>query len=154
MNMDPMRMLAAVLSALHLIALAIGAPAVVMRGRALKGPMDDVHVARATTADAFWGIAGLLWVATGLLRAFGGFEKGTDYYLHNPFFHAKLGLIGLLLVLEILPAMNLMKWRVARARGEKPDTSSARTLFVINHVELAIVGVIVFVAAFMARWTG
>jgi putative membrane protein len=151
---DAMKAFAAVLSALHLIALAIGAPAIVLRGRALKGPMDDAHVARATTADSFWGVAALLWIATGLLRAFGGFEKSAAYYLHNPFFHAKLGLVVLVLLLEIYPAVTLVRWRIARARGLAPDTSKARALFAINHVELALVGVIVFVAAFMARWSG
>ncbi len=36
-------------------------------------------------------------------------------------------------------------------RGGRPDTSSARTLFIINHIELALVVLIVFVAGFMAR---
>jgi putative membrane protein len=152
--MDGLRAFSAVLSALHLLALAAGAPAIVLRGRALKGPMDDAHVARATAADNFWGMAGLLWIATGLMRAFGGFEKGAAYYLHNPLFHAKLGLVALLLLLEIYPAATLIRWRLARARGAPVDTSSARTLFVINHVQVALVGVIVFVAAFMARWGG
>lgn len=150
--MDGLRAFAAVLSALHLIALAIGAPAIVFRGRALKGPMDDAHVARATAADNFWGVAGLLWIATGLMRAFGGFEKGALFYLHDPLFHLKLGLVALLLLLEISPAVTLVRWRLARARGTAPDTSGARTLFVINHVQVAIVGLLVFVAAFMARW--
>jgi len=142
---------AAVLSALHLVALAMGAPAVVLRGRALRGPMDDAHVARALAADNVWGIAALLWIATGLLRAFGGFEKSPGYYLHNPLFHAKLGLVGAILLLEILPMATLIRWRIARARGVPPDTTNARTLFVLDHVQVALVGVTVFVAAFMAR---
>ena len=152
--MDGLRAFAAILSALHLIALAIGAPAIVLRSRALKGPMDDAHVARATTADNFWGVAGLLWIATGLMRAFGGFEKGASWYLHNPLFLAKLGLVALLLLLEIHPAVTLVRWRLARMRGETPDTSKARTLCVISQVQVAIVGVLVFVAAAMARWSG
>ena len=146
--------LAAVLSALHLLALAIGAPALFFRGRAFKGPMDEAHVARALAADNFWGIAALLWIATGLMRAFGGFEMGAAFYLHNPLFHLKLGLVALLLLLEILPMVTLIRWRIARARGQAPDTSKVRALFVINHAQLAIVGITVFVAAFMARWSG
>jgi len=152
--MDGLRAFAAILSALHLIALAIGAPAIVLRGRALKGPMDDAHVVRATTADNFWGVAGLLWIATGLMRAFGGFEKGALWYLHNPLFHAKLGLVALLLLLEVYPAVTLVRWRLARMRGVRPDTSNARTLSMISHVQVAVVGVLVFVAALMARWSG
>jgi putative membrane protein len=116
--------------------------------------MDDAHVARAAAADNFWGVAGLLWIATGLMRAFGGFEKGAAWYLHDPFFHAKLGLVALLLLLEIYPAVTLVRWRLARLRGTAPDTSSARTLCAISRVQAAIVGVLVFVAAFMARWSG
>ena len=33
--------LSAILSSLHLLALAIGLPAVFLRGRALRGPLDD-----------------------------------------------------------------------------------------------------------------
>lgn len=149
-----MTALAAVLSALHLIALAIGAPAVVLRGRALKGPLDEPHLARALAADGFWGVAALLWLATGLLRAFGGFEKGTGYYLHSTFFHAKLGLFLLILVLEVVPMATLIRWRIARAQGRAPDTSNARLLYTINHVQVALLGVMVFVAAFMARGFG
>ena len=152
--MDSVTAFSAVLSALHLLALALGAPAVFLRGRALKGTLDAAGVARVLTADSVWGIAALLWLATGLLRAFGGFEKGTAYYLHNGLFHAKLGLFALVILLEILPMLTFIRWRIARARGESPDTSAARTLYTINHIEIAIVGVMVLIAAFLARGFG
>src|SRR5262249_28292993 len=44
--------------------------------------------------------------------------------------------------------------RIARAKGEMPDTSKARALYVVNYVELALVGAIVFIASFMARGLG
>lgn len=152
--MDGMRVFAAVLSALHLLALAIGLPAVFLRGRALKGPLDSAGIGRVLAADSVWGVAALLWLATGLMRAFGGFEKGTQYYVHNGLFHAKLGLFVVVLLLEIRPMVTLIRWRIARAKGEAPDTSSARALYTLNHIELAVVVVMVFVAAFMARGFG
>ena len=42
----------AVVASLHYLALAIGLPAVLLRGRALKGPFDDAAFRRLFTADA------------------------------------------------------------------------------------------------------
>jgi uncharacterized membrane protein len=47
--------------------------------------------------------------------------------------------------------VTFIGWRRALARGRMPDTWRARALYHVNHVELALAGVIVFVAAFMAR---
>src|SRR6185312_1271439 len=74
------RMISAVVASLHLLALAIGLPAVFLRGRALKGPLDMDGVRRLLAADNAWGVAAALWIVTGLLRAFGGLEKGTQFY--------------------------------------------------------------------------
>ena len=46
---------------------------------------------------------------------------------------------------------TLIRWRRDRRRGGMPDTSNARALHAITHVEMALIGAIVFVAAFMAR---
>jgi putative membrane protein len=74
-------MISAILSALHVLALALGLPGVYLRGRALKGPLDRDGLRRLLAADTVWGIAAALWIATGLLRAFGGLEKGSQFYL-------------------------------------------------------------------------
>jgi len=44
-------MISAVVSSLHLLALAIGLPAVFMRGRALKGPLDAAGLRRLLAVD-------------------------------------------------------------------------------------------------------
>jgi uncharacterized membrane protein len=46
---------------------------------------------------------------------------------------------------------TFIRWRVGLRRGRAPDTARARALYVVNHVEMALVVAIVFVAAFMAR---
>ena len=146
--------LAAIVSSLHLFALAIGLPAVMLRGRALRGPLDDAGLRRAFAADTAWGIAAALWLVTGLVRAFAGLEKGSAFYLGSGLFWTKMTLFVIVVLLEIRPMLTLISWRRARGRGQMPDTSSARTLYVINHVEMAIVGIMVFVASFMARGFG
>lgn len=105
-------------------------------------------------ADNAWGIAALLWIVTGLGRAFGGLEKGTHFYLKLDLFWTKLGLIGLVFVLEIWPMATFIRWRRQLRRGQTPDTSGTAVFYVLNHVEMALIVVIVFVATFMARGFG
>jgi len=145
---------AAIVSALHVLALAIGLPSVYSRGRALKGPLDAAGLKRLFTADGVWGIAAVVWIATGLLRAFGGLEKGTQFYLTSPLFWVKMTLFVLILLLEIWPMVTFIRWRMAAGRGVEPNTSRARELFLVNHIEMALVVLMVFVASFMARGIG
>jgi putative membrane protein len=147
-------MLSAVVSSLHLLALAIGLPAVFLRGRALKGRLDADGLRRVLAADNVWGIAAALWIVTGLLRAFGGLEKGTEFYLHSPLFWVKMALFVLVLLLEIRPMITFIRWRRQLGRGAAVDTSVAPALYTHNHIELAIVVVMVFVASLMARGVG
>ena len=147
-------MISAVFASLHLLALAIGLPAVFLRGRALKGPLDMDGVRRLLAADNAWGVAAVLWIVTGLLRAFGGLEKGVEFYLRSPLFWVKMTLFVLVVALEISPMVTLIRWRVIRGRGQMPDVSRARTLYAITHAQMAIAIVMVFVASFMARGFG
>jgi putative membrane protein len=146
--------LAAIVSALHLLALAIGLPAIFLRGRALKGRLDRDGLQRLFAADGVWGIAAALWLLTGVLRAFGGLEKGTAFYLGSWLFLAKMALFVLIVLLELRPMLTLLRWRRTVRAGGTVDTSSARALYQVNHVELALVVVMVFVASFMARGFG
>ncbi|HWM77097.1 MAG TPA: DUF2214 family protein [Methylomirabilota bacterium] len=147
-------MTSAIVSALHVLALALGLPSVYLRGRALKGPLDRDGLRRLLAADTVWGIAAALWIATGLLRAFGGLEKGSQFYLQSPLFWTKMALFATVIILEIWPMVTFIRWRGALRRGETPDTSRARALYLVNHVEMGLVVLIVFVASFMARGFG
>jgi putative membrane protein len=144
----------AIISALHILALTIGLPSVYFRGRALKGALEPEGLRRLFLADSLWGVAAFLWISTGLLRAFGGLEKGSAFYLASPLFWTKLGLFAGVLALEAFPMVTFIRWRAAARRGLVPDTSAARTLYLLNHFEMAMVLVMVFVASFMARGFG
>ncbi len=144
----------AIVSALHVLALAIGLPGVFLRGRALAGPLDTAGLRRLFAADNVWGIAAGLWIVTGLLRAFGGLEKGAQFYLGSRLFWTKLGLFGLVFVLEIWPMVTFVGWRRRLRRGLVPDTSRAAAFYLLTHVEMALVVIIVFVASLMARGFG
>ena len=139
------------LAAFHLLALGIGMESVWARGRALRRPLDADGLKRVFTHDNWYGIAALLWFPTGIARAFFGFEKGTDYYLHQPFFLAKLTILVPLLVAEVWVAMILVKWRRQVQRGEAIDTTPAPLMSRISSWETLAIMLIVFLATAMAR---
>ncbi len=141
---------AALLSAIHLLTLALGLGAVFMRGRALGRPLDESGWQRLLAADNAWGLAAALWIASGLGRVFfGGKEPG--FYWHNGLFWLKLGLFGVVFALELAPMMTFIRVRTARRRGAPLPAFSTAAYRRINALELTLVVVMVFVAAFMAR---
>jgi len=147
-------MASAIVSALHVLALALGLPSVYLRGRALKGPLDGDGLRRLFAADNVWGIAAALWIVTGLLRAFGGLEKGSQFYLASPLFWTKMALFVAVFILEIWPMTTFIRWRRVLSRRQAPDTLRARTFYLINHIEMGLVVLMAFVASFMARGFG
>lgn len=140
-----------ILASLHLLALGIGLAAVWARGHALRGELDRSRVGRVLLADTFWGIAALLWISTGVWRAFGGVEKGTDYYLSSTPFLIKMALLLAILVLEIRPMTTFIRWRTSLGKGEPVSTGSAMALGTISYVQVVLVVLMVFAATAMAR---
>jgi putative membrane protein len=140
----------ALLSAIHVLTLALGLGAVFARGRALAGPLDDSGWRRVLAADDLWGAAAALWFASGLLRVFFG-GKEVAFYTHNGLFWVKMALFGLVFALELTPMRTFIRVRAARKRGTPLPPFSVDSYRRINAFELRIVVLIVFVAAFMAR---
>jgi putative membrane protein len=143
-----------IIATLHLLALPIGFAAIVARGRGLRRLVDDGAMRRVLAADNWWGLAAILWITTGPWRAFGELEKGTAYYVSHPLFHAKLGLFGLIFALELWPMINLVRWRLALRRGQRPDTTRAAAFATISTVQAGLVVVIVVLATALARGLG
>jgi putative membrane protein len=141
---------AALLSAIHLLTLALGLGALFARGRALAGPLDEAGWTRLLAADNLWGVAAMLWIASGLGRVFFG-GKETSFYTHNGFFWVKLALFALVFALELTPMVTFIRVRTARRRGAPLPRFSVDAYRRINAMELTLVVAIVFVAAFMAR---
>lgn len=138
----------------HLLALGIGLGAVWARGRALRGELDEAGLRRVLAADAWWGIAALLWIGTGLVRAFGGLEKGTTYYLHSHLFWTKMALFAGILVLELGPMISLIRWRGSIRRGRRPDTAAAPRYARISFAQAGPLVLMVLAATAMARGFG
>ena len=141
---------AALLSAIHMLTLALGLGGVFARGLALSRPLDEAGLKRLLAADNAWGAAALLWIVSGLGRVFSG-GKEPGFYWHNGFFWMKLALFGAIFALELAPMMTFIRIRAARRKGAPVPPFPVETYRRINTIELALVVTIVFVAAFMAR---
>jgi putative membrane protein len=143
-----------IFAVLHLLGLGIGLGSVWARARTFSGTLDASGLRRLFYADSWWGIAALVWISTGLMRAFGGLEKGSHYYLANYLFHLKMGLFLLIFALEIWPMITLIKWRIATKRGQAIDSSRAPLFSTISYVQAALLVAIVGCAVSMARGYG
>lgn len=143
------------LAALHLLALALGAGGVWARALALRQNPRPDQLRWVFYADNAWGLAALLWLATGLWRAFGGVEKGTDYYLGNWLFLTKMALFVLIFALEISPMVTFVRWRIQVGKGETPNTSPALRFARTSFIQGILLVLMVLAATGMARgWGG
>ncbi|ABC38498.1 DUF2214 family protein [Burkholderia thailandensis] len=145
------------LAAVHLLAFGFAFASISARNRALKrvaASRQPADLPDVFKADAIWGVSALVLITTGIVRAFGGFEKGGDYYLHAPLFHLKMGALALILVLELAPMTGLIRWRVSARRGMLPDLARAPAYARIGHVQAMLIAMIVLAATGMARGVG
>lgn len=141
-----------ILAAVHLFAFALAFWAVLTRGTALSQLSAGTgEVKRVLLADNLWGLSALTLLITGAMRAFGGYEKGSDYYLHQPLFHLKITLFVLILLIELAPMITLIKWRIASSRGVALDSGRAKLYARISHVEALLLILMMVAATGMAR---
>src|SRR5690606_30513492 len=138
----------------HLLVFALTAM-LVAEAVLLRGQLDAGVLRRLAGLDAGYGISALLLLAVGLGRVFFG-VMGKDFYLHNPWFHAKLGVFILVGLMSILPTVRFLRWRKAlRADpGFLPAPSELDRLRTILRLELIGLAAIFALAAAMARYGG
>ena len=121
----------------------------------LRGPLQAGTDARLAKLDGGYGACAGLLLLVGLMRVFMGL-KGEDFYLHNPWFHAKVGTFVLVGLLSILPTIKFLRWRKAeRANpGVVPSDRDLATMRTVLRIELAGIAAIFVLAAAMARYGG
>src|SRR3546814_12900469 len=92
---------------------------------------------RSTRTDTLFPYTTLFRsLATGLLRAFAGLEKGTDFYLASHLFWLKMALFVAIVLLEIRPMLTFMRWRAVVRGGDtrsEEHTSELQSLMRISY---------------------
>ena len=138
----------------HLLAFGLVAM-LVTQSVLLTRTIDGAAIRRLSGVDRGYGIVATLLLVVGLVRVFHGI-KGADFYLHNPWFHAKLGAFILAALLSIWPTLRFLRWRKALAADPAwlPPEPEAAALRRIVRFELMLIAVILVAAAGMARYGG
>ncbi|MDI9239603.1 DUF2214 family protein [Lysobacter sp. LF1] len=138
----------------HLLVLGL-VSMLVAESTLLRGTIDPPVVRRLAGLDMGYGLCAMLLIAAGISRIVFGI-KGHDFYLHNPWFHAKMGAFVLVGLLSILPTVRFLRWRKALAANPSwlPAPAEVARLRGIVRFELILVAVIFVLAAAMARHGG
>jgi len=121
----------------------------------LSRPIDAAGLRRLSGVDRGYGMVAVLLLIVGFSRVFHGI-KGYDFYLHNPWFHAKVGAFLLAAALSVRPTIRLMRWR-KRLKADPafvPPETEVAGLRRIVRFELMLIAVIFVCAAAMARYGG
>jgi putative membrane protein len=110
---------------------------------------------RIQACDIAYGIAAGVVLLAGGLRMF-YFEKGSQFYLSNPVFHAKLALFLVVGLMSIYPTIQFIRWRQQTRTGQAPQMTDSqfnliRTLLAWEMILL--VGMVVS-ASLMAKGIG
>lgn len=76
----------------------------------LRPGMTPPVLARLIRYDAAYFLTAMLTLATGIGRLLIS-PKGPVFYMHNPWFHAKIGLFVLIALLSIMPTLTFLRWK-------------------------------------------
>ena len=150
-------MTSSIVAAIHVLSLVLGVTALVRRAAAIevvRSTRDEAQLSRVFLWDNVYGGVAVVWLGSGLYRAFGGLEKGAAYYLGNHVFWLKMLALVVLLAAEAFIAVRLVRYRIERSKKQPLDLTPLEALLRLHRVEWALVLVIVISAVFMARGIG
>jgi len=121
----------------------------------LKKEMTLEEAKRVSFADAAYGIAAVIILVTGVLRVL-YFGKGTDYYLSNPFFYAKMGVFVIISLLSLYPTFTFISWikDLQNDRTPRLEIEQVNRLSWLIKGELFGFTLVPLLAAIMARMSG
>jgi putative membrane protein len=105
----------------------------------------------ARVDGVYGGCAGLV-VLVGISRVMFGL-KGLHYYLHNPWFWAKMSAIVIVALLSIGPTVSILRWRATAhdAPGFIPTEAAVARVRQFIIAEFAFLALVLVCAATMAR---
>lgn len=145
----------AIAAYLHYLSIFFLFALLVLEHRLFRLPLDLERARSLIFVDIAYGACAGAVLLTGAARVV-WFAKGTEYYLHNSLFHAKIGLFILVALLSILPTMTFLNWRNEIKAGRVPQVSERQGKLVIMTIrlELLILMILPLLATLMARGIG
>lgn len=118
----------------------------------LRQAPDCAQARQIQLCDRWYGLCAATVLGVGLLRVL-YYEKGTAYYLDNPFFGLKIALFVAVGLLSIYPTMQFIRWGAQTRQGLAPTVSPAQLtrLRSLLGLELALLLAVALCAALMAK---
>ena len=138
----------------HLLAFTLTA-CLVYEFIAYRKNMSIEEIRRIQRADLVYGISAGLLLIVGLLRVF-VFEKGANFYIHNPFFWVKMAAFAIVALLSIDPTIRYIRWNRTLRQNQALEISEAEYKRTRLLLALEVIGIVVilFAAPMMARGVG
>ncbi|KAF7961759.1 DUF2214 family protein [Cupriavidus basilensis] len=100
----------ALLAFFHFLAIFVLITLMAAEAVALRPDLTPATVRRLSIYDGVYFLSAMAVLATGLLRLFYG-AKGVDFYLHNPWFHAKVTVFVVIALCSLPPTFAIARWR-------------------------------------------
>jgi putative membrane protein len=138
----------------HVLAFALVA-CLVYEFIAYRKNMSIEEIRRIQRVDLAYGISAGLLLVVGLLRVF-FFEKGVNFYIHNPFFWVKMAAFAIVALMSIDPTIRFIRWNKTLRQNQSleiSDTEYKRTRMLLR-LEVIGIAIILFAAPMMARGVG
>ncbi|MGX6571484.1 putative membrane protein [Cupriavidus necator] len=145
----------AILSFLHFLAIFVLITLMAAEAVVLRPEITPAAVRRLSLYDLFYFLSAMVVLGTGLLRLFYG-AKGADFYLHNPWFHAKVGVFVLIALCSLPPTFAIARWRkqARRLPDYVPAPSELKAARRWVMIEAHLVILLPLCAVMMARGIG
>lgn len=140
---------------LHYLGFMLAFAALTVESFNLKSDMTLAEAKKVAFADAAYGVAATMILITGVLRVL-YFGKGTEYYLNNPFFYAKIGVFIIVSLFSLYPTFTFLSWIKALQKDKLPslDIGQVNRLSWLIKGELIGFTLLPLLAAVMARTSG
>ena len=144
-----------IMASLHHLAAFTVAATLMYEFVAYRKGLGIEEARRIQRVDLVYGISAGLVVLVGLLRVF-FFEKGANYYTHNPMFWIKMSLFVIIGLLSIYPTIRFIKWNSFISAGQAPEIpdDEFKRIRLLLSLELVGLALILFAAPAMARGIG
>ncbi len=120
-----------------------------------RRPIDAARAQRLAVIDLGYFAAVLSLIGSGLVRLFYG-AKPVAFYLENPAFHAKMGVLIAVALCSLPPTLAFQRWRSAAARNPEshPEPFALRRVRRFLTAQAILIPCIPLFAVLMARGIG
>jgi putative membrane protein len=140
---------------LHLLSAGLGAGMLLVEHWLLRRPVDRVQARLLGLADLTWLLALIGSAATGLAKL-NHFGLGPAYYLSNHLFLLKLGVLGIVVAVALVPTRQFIRWgREARlAPAFAPLSRDVERVRAVVSLELGLLALVPFLAVLAGQGYG